>query len=101
MASAGSDGASPSRLGWPSFWEGEAPAEPRWPLPARTEPRPPDLVGPVFGRAKLLLSRDGLCRLGQSLALPGCLPQFLGGRSSCRAAMASAGSDRASPSRVA
>ena len=23
-------------------WEGEAPAEPQWPLPARTEPRPPN-----------------------------------------------------------
>ena len=26
-----------SRVRWPSNWEGEAPAEPRWPLPARTE----------------------------------------------------------------
>ena len=42
MASAGSDGASPSRLAWTS----------------------------ILGRAKLLLSRDGLRRLGRSLALP-------------------------------
>jgi hypothetical protein len=42
MASAGSDGASPSRLAWPN----------------------------VIGRAKLLQSRDGLRRLGRSLALP-------------------------------
>jgi hypothetical protein len=26
------------------IWEGEAPAEPRWPLAARTEPRPPEIT---------------------------------------------------------
>jgi eukaryotic-like serine/threonine-protein kinase len=44
MASAGSDRASPSQVRWPRFWEGEAPAEPRSPLPARTEPRPPEIT---------------------------------------------------------
>ena len=39
-ALSGSDGASPFRVRRPCCWEGEAPAEPRWPLPARTEPRP-------------------------------------------------------------
>ena len=65
MAFAGSDRAAPFRVGLPRFWEGEAPAEPRWLLPARTEPRPPELVCPGSGRAKLLLSRDGLRRLGR------------------------------------
>ena len=47
-------------------------------LPARTEPRPPKFGGPGFGRAKLLLSRDGLCRLGRSLALPSSVAQRFG-----------------------
>ena len=67
----------------PRFREGEAPAEPRWPLPARTAPRPPKFGGPGFGRAKLLLSRGGLRRLGQSLTLPNPPAEVPGGRSSC------------------
>jgi hypothetical protein len=40
-------------------------------LVSLSQPRPPKFAGPVFlGRGKLLLSRDGLCRLGRSLALP-------------------------------
>ena len=33
------------------------------------QPRPPTFRGPGFGRAKLLLSRDGPCRLSRSFAL--------------------------------
>jgi hypothetical protein len=54
----------PPKFGGPGFWEGEAPAEPRRPLPA------PKFGGPGFGRAKLPQIRGGLCRLGRSLALP-------------------------------
>ena len=39
---------------------------------AQPELRPPKFAGPGFGRAKLLLSRGGLCRLGRSLALARC-----------------------------
>ena len=76
MAFAGSDRAAPLRVGLPRFWEGEFPAEPRWPSLARTEPRPYELVCPGFGRAKLLLSRDGLRWLGQSRAFRVGLPRF-------------------------
>jgi hypothetical protein len=41
----------------------------RRPSHRRTEPRPPKLLGAGFGRAKLLLSRDGVCRLGRNLVL--------------------------------
>ena len=59
------------------FWKGVPPGELR-PHPARTEPRPPKFGGPGFGRAKLLLSHDGLCRLGESLALPSSVTQVFG-----------------------
>ena len=68
-SNSGSDRAPPSQVRWPRFWEGEAPAEPQSTLPARTEPRPSKFVGPGFGRAKLLLSRNRLCRLERSRVL--------------------------------
>ena len=90
--------------------EGEPPGEPRWPVPAQQELRPPknwttepgraSLPCAVMacsgsagaspsqnwatelGRASLLASRDGLFRLSRSFALPKFGPPNLGGRAS-------------------